>query len=338
MSPLSESTVRIRSDPTKQSLHPKTDLPKDRHRQSQLHNFDVLVQSGELSETHPGNQNFQRLVHLNIALYEATKSRTERYYITQSIVRSIRHEGGRFLQYVSAWPRQAASSSDENPSNPDDSIWILKEMTEEQAEKFTSKALDEATQNRQQHQHQHQQRRSQDTAHDFFNNHDPKLSLSPQQVYARRKRLSSSTGSHRKPFRVLQPQNPSPSMEQGLVHEKHRLVQESRLADSGEYGNDVEVRQDNDEGILDYECCNSVDNQENNPLLGNKASTTTFPPSPPAALLMMPAKATWTVSPIQNQRKRHRVDAFGDSPPASPSTIPRLPPMKRRRRGDHDDD
>ena len=325
----SESTSGLRSLPVKQqSLHSKTDLQKDRHRQSQLHDFDVLVQSGQLSETSAaGNQNFQHLVHLNIALYNATKSHTERYYITQSIVRSIRHEGGRFLQYVSAWPRHASSSPDAKTPDPDDSIWILKEMTEEQAEAFTGKTLDETIQNKQQHQHQ---QRSQDTSLAFFNNRDLDHTTSSQQVYPRQKIMQSSSRGPRKPFRVLQPQIFTPSLEQ----EKPRLLQESRLAESEYGGNDLEVRLGNDEdGIVDV-----VNNQENNPLLvGNHgitpASIGNFPPSPPVALLIMPTKAatTWTVSPIRNQRKRLRVDAFGDSPPPSPSTVPRLPPMKRCR-------
>ena len=327
-----ESTTPIRSVPVKQqSLHSKTDQRSDRQRQSQLHDFDVLVQSGQLSETtsSPGNQNFQRLIQLNMALYEATRSRTERYYITQSIVRSIRHEGGRFLQYVSAWPRQHASTSsspsspDENPPNREDSIWILKEMTDEQAETFTGNALDETIRTR-------QQRQSQGTDLVYFNNPDPNITSPRQQQvnpFQNTSQASCTASGHRKPFRELQPQNPI----QGMVQEKPRLLlKESRFGDWGCGHDDLEGRQDNEEGIRDVAFNNT--NQENNPLtIGNNNGTTPFPPSPPVALLTMSGKAKLTVSPIRNSRKRLRMDAVGeeDSSSASPSTIPRLPPTKR---------
>lgn len=67
-----------------------------------FHPCDVLLQSKETAGSHPGNHNLKRLIHLNIEMYGAAKTGTEQRDIVESILGSIRQDGGRFLKFV--WP------------------------------------------------------------------------------------------------------------------------------------------------------------------------------------------------------------------------------------------
>lgn len=59
---------------------------------------DVLCGRGGLSNNHPGNRLFRRLVNVNKALYQQSLSPTHKQMVALSIVEAIRNHGGRFIR------------------------------------------------------------------------------------------------------------------------------------------------------------------------------------------------------------------------------------------------
>lgn len=59
---------------------------------------DVLCGRGGLSNNHPGNRLFRRLVNVNKVLYQQSLSQTHKHMVALSIVEAIRNHGGRFVR------------------------------------------------------------------------------------------------------------------------------------------------------------------------------------------------------------------------------------------------
>ncbi len=268
------SITKSPSQNRNESQQKKKKKRQSHHADAHLHAFDVLVQSGETHNIYTGNRNLQHLIRLNIALYEATWSHIERLYVVQSIVGSIRYEGGRFLQFVAEWPRQ--TTCDENS---DDCVWILKEMTEEQAESLTKSMLEDAIQRRQRQQQQEQHLQVETSGTKAVRPHD---------------NLFSSSLSHRKPFQDLTTRDQQQNSQQ-----REPGYQQLSYLDDDECGEILPLLQLHKDNF----CLCS--NEENNPNLANKDI--------PPPVLTISKSPTWKVSPIRNQRKRIREDDENNS-------------------------
>lgn len=301
---------------------------KDDH----LHPLDVLVQSGETPDSYAGNLNLHHLVQLNIGLYEAAWSQTERVYIVESIVASIRHEGGRFLQFVAEWPRQTTSNE-----KPDDCVWILKEMTEKQAEGLIQAMLDDAIQSKQQSQpqEQHEQeclplvRRGGPPTEEVNEEWTP-TTTPIQKIPTHQSVYVPSVPSPRKPFRDLT----TCTIDTRHDNSPYRPQKDSSLSlSSGHFPFDDHTNADDlmwfrNDSSTRYEFNFGVD-EENNPKLANRQR---HPSSSPSSTIMMPKRPTWNVSPICQKRKRPRDDDQGNYhghiPSRSSPTC--VPDLKRR--------
>jgi hypothetical protein len=59
---------------------------------------DVLCGRGGLSNNHPGNHEFRRLINQNKEFYQACEKPSHKHFVVVSIIRAIRKNGGRFIE------------------------------------------------------------------------------------------------------------------------------------------------------------------------------------------------------------------------------------------------
>ena len=88
-------------------------------------NNDVLCGRGGLSNKHPGNRLFRRLVNSNKQLYKNTSNPVHKQMLATSIIQAIQKRGGRFVrkdgkQWVPISPRESfVKTSQALRENPD---------------------------------------------------------------------------------------------------------------------------------------------------------------------------------------------------------------------------